>query len=164
MLTIRPAQPSDAGTVIELIRGLADYMKETDTIDITTEDIVRYGFGDNPIYHCLICLKDDVPTGFALYFYTFSPLKGKPVIFLECFFIRPEYRRQGIGRALMTRLAEIAVRDGCICFEWIVLDWNTPAIEFYESMGGYHLPGMVPYRMDSGDMATLIEKSESDKR
>jgi GNAT superfamily N-acetyltransferase len=164
MLTIRPARQDDAETIIVLIRELAEYVKESDTIDITTENIVRYGFGDNPIFHCLICLKDDVPAGFALYFNTFSPIKGKPVIFLECFFIRPEHRRQGIGRALMTRLADIAVRDGCVCFEWIVPDWNTPAIEFYESLGGHHLPGMVPYCMDSGDMTALVKKTESDKK
>ena len=164
MLTIRPARQDDAEAIIELIRELAEYVKESDTIDITSDDIIKYGFGDNPIFHCLICLKDDVPVGFALYFYTFSPLKGKPVIFLECFYICPEYRRRGIGRALMTRLAETAVRDGCVCFEWIVPDWNNPAIDFYRSLGGYHLPGMVPYRMDSGDMTALVKRSESDKK
>jgi ribosomal protein S18 acetylase RimI-like enzyme len=160
MLTIRPATPDDAETIIDLIRELAEYVKESDTIDITTDDIIQYGFEDNPIFHCLLCLCNDVPAGFALYFHTFSPTKGKPVIFLECFFIRPDYRRRGIGRALMSRLAEIAVRKGFVCFEWIVPEWNTPAIEFYRSLGGCHLSGMLPYRMDLEDMKTLANHED----
>jgi len=164
MLSIRPAQPSDAETIIDLIRGLAEYEKEPDAVKTTAEDIIRYGSGDRPVFHCLMCLWDDEPVGFALYFHTYSTWEGKPGIFLEDIFIRPEYRRYGIGKAVMIRLAEIAGETGCSRFEWNVLDWNTPAIEFYESLGGYHLSEWLPYRMDPEDVKKLATQGDSGKK
>ena len=161
MLTIRPAGPDDAEIILALIRELAEYEREPDAVRATAEDIIRYGFGDKPTFHCLMCLWDGAPAGFALYFYTYSTWEGKPGIFLEDIFIRPEYRRHGIGKAVMIRLAEIAVREGCARFEWNVLDWNTPAVRFYESLGGYHLSEWLPYRMDPEDVKNLAEQGGS---
>ena len=160
MLTIRPARPDDAEAIIDLIRGLAAFEREPDAVKITAEDIIRYGFGENPKFHFLMCLWDDVPAGFALYYYTYSTWEGKPGIFLEDIFIHPEYRRRGIGKKVMVRLAETAVREGCARFEWNVLDWNTPAIDFYESLGGYHLSEWLPYRMDPEDVKKLAEQAD----
>jgi GNAT superfamily N-acetyltransferase len=164
MLTIRQAKQDDAETIIELIKGLAEYEKEPDAVRASAEDIIRYGFGDRPVFQCLMCLWDDAPVGFALYFHTYSTWEGKPGIFLEDLFIHPEYRRHGIGKALMIRLAEIAVEEGCARFEWNVLDWNTPAIEFYKSLGGYHLSEWLPYRMDPADVKNLSKQGDSEKK
>ena len=164
MLIIRPAEPDDAETIIELIRELAEYEKEPDAVRATAEDIIQYGFGKRPMFHCMICLWDGAPAGFALYFYTYSTWEGKPGIFLEDIFIRPEYRRLGIGKAVVIRLAEIAVRDGCARFEWNVLDWNAPAIRFYESLGGYHLSQWLPYRMDPEDVRLLAGQADPVKK
>jgi len=164
MLTIRPARADDAEAIIDMIKGLAEYEREPDAVKTTAEDIIRYGFGDMPAFHCLMCLWDDTPVGFALYFFTYSTWEGKPGIFLEDIFIRPEYRRYGAGKALMIRLAKIAVEEGCARFEWNVLDWNSPAIEFYESLGGYHLAEWLPYRMDPTDVKNLAKQGDSKKK
>lgn len=162
MLIIRPATPDDAETIIEMITELAEYEREPDAVRATAEDIITYGFGDRPKFHCLMCLWDGAPAGFALYYYTYSTWEGKPGIFLEDIFIRPEYRRHGIGKAVMIRLADIAVGEGCARFEWNVLDWNTPAIRFYESLGGYHLSEWLPYRMDPENVKTLSKRADSE--
>ena len=135
MLTIRAATPNDVPEILKLIRELAEYEKLADLVVITAADIRRDGFSERPLFHVLIAEWDGQPAGYALYFYNYSTFRGRPGLFLEDLFVRPQFRRKGIGKALLLHLAKVAVEKGCARFEWQVLDWNTPSIEFYKSLG-----------------------------
>ena len=100
---------------------------------------VRDGFGPNPFYFCLIAEHDGAPAGFAFYFFNYSTWMGRPGLYLEDLFVHPEFRGMGIGKALLQRVAAIAVEKGCLRLQWEVLDWNTPAIDFYRAMGAEFL-------------------------
>ena len=132
---IRRGTRRDAATIVRLIRGLADYEKLSHEAKATVADIRRDGFGRRRYFETLICFRGREPIGFALYFFTYSTFVGRPSIWLEDLFVVPEARGIGAGRALLTELARIAVRRGCGRLEWTVLDWNTPSIRFYESLG-----------------------------
>ena len=133
--TIRPATAADAATILSFIRALAKYERAPDAVAATEADLLRDGFGDQPYYSCLIAEQDRVPAGFAFFFYDYSTWLGRPGIYLEDLFVHPEFRGLGIGRALLQRVAAIAVEKGCARLKWQVLDWNTPAIDFYRAMG-----------------------------
>jgi GNAT superfamily N-acetyltransferase len=133
--TIRPATPDDVETILDFIRKLAIYEREPDAVTATTEDLRLHGFGENPYFHCLICEQDDLPVGFALYFFDYSTWLGRPGLYLEDVFVDPPFRGMGFGKALLEELAKIAIKKGCARMKWEVLDWNTPAIDFYQSMG-----------------------------
>ena len=139
MLTIRPATPADVPQILSFIRDLATYEREPNAVLATEADLLRDGFGPTPRFHCLIADLQQachpVPAGFALYFYNYSTWRGHHGIHVEDLFVRPEHRGQGIGKALLTRIAAIAVEQGCHRLQWDVLEWNTPAIGFYEQMG-----------------------------
>lgn len=134
-LDIRPATSDDAGTILNFIRALAAYEREPDAVQATEADLLHHGFGQNPYYACLIAEWDGIPAGFALYFFDYSTWLGKPGLYLEDIFVHPEFRGRGIGKALLQRLAAVALEKGCARMKWEVLDWNTPAIEFYSAMG-----------------------------
>jgi len=155
MLHIRAAQPEDVGTILELIRGLAEYEHEPQAAQATEEDLLRDGFGSVPRFHCVIADWDGTPAGFALYFYNYSTWKGRAGIFLEDIFVWPQYRRNGIGKALLLHLARIAVAEHCGRYEWMVLDWNTPAIEFYEALGAKQMKEWLPMRVEGGALLDL---------
>jgi GNAT superfamily N-acetyltransferase len=133
--TIRPATPADAGTILHFIRALAKYERAPDAVMATEQDLLRDGFRDQPYFSCLIAEQDGVPAGFAFYFYDYSTWLGRPGIYLEDIFVHPEFRGLGIGKALLQRVAAIALEKGCARLKWQVLDWNTPAIDFYRAMG-----------------------------
>ena len=133
--TIRPATPADAGTILTFIRALAKYERAPESVVATEEDLLRDGFGDQPYYSCLIADQDGVPAGFAFYFYDYSTWLGRPGIYLEDIFVHPEFRGLGIGKALLQRVAAIALEKRCARLKWQVLDWNIPAIDFYRAMG-----------------------------
>ena len=135
MLTIRAATPSDIPDILKLIRELAEYEKLADQVVITADDIRRDAFSERPLFHVLMAEWDGEPAGYALYFHNYSTFRGRPGIFLEDLFVRPQVRKKGIGKALLIHLAKIAVEKRCARFEWQVLDWNTPSIEFYKSLG-----------------------------
>lgn len=135
MLTIRPAEEKDAALMLELIHALAVYEREPDAVSATEQDILRDGFGPSPKFRCVIAEWDSQPAGFAFWFYNYSTWQGRPGLYLEDLFVKPEFRGKGIGKALLLHLAKVAVAENCGRFEWSVLDWNTPAIEFYESLG-----------------------------
>jgi GNAT superfamily N-acetyltransferase len=158
MLRIRTAQPADAGTIVKLIRGLAEYEREPQAAKATEEDILRDGFGAQPRFHCLIAEWQGEPVGFALYFYNYSTWKGRPGIFLEDVFVWPEFRGRGIGKALLLHLARIAVTEKCGRYEWMVLDWNTPAIEFYEALGAKLMKEWLPMRVEGEALLALAKK------
>ena len=134
MLKIRPATEEDVELILQFIRDLAAYEREPDAAVATPEDIIRDGFGGNPKFRVLIAEWDGVPAGFAFYFYNYSTWLGKPGLFLEDLFVKPEMRGKGIGKALLAELAKIAKAENCYGMKWEVLDWNQPAIDFYESL------------------------------
>jgi GNAT superfamily N-acetyltransferase len=133
-VTIRPATPADIPEILAFIRALAAYERAPDAVTATEADLLRDGFGPNPYFFCLIAELDGCPAGFAFYFFDYSTWLARPGIYLEDIFVHPEFRGQGIGKALMRRVAAIAVEKGCARLKWQVLDWNTPAIDFYHSM------------------------------
>ena len=139
MLNIRPATPADVPQILAFIRDLAAYEREPDAVHATEADLLRDGFGPTPRFYCLIAeLKQAchyVPAGFALYFYNYSTWRGHHGIHIEDLFVRPEYRGKGIGKLLLTHIAAIAVEQGCHRLQWDVLEWNAPAIGFYEQLG-----------------------------
>jgi GNAT superfamily N-acetyltransferase len=137
--TIRTATAADAAQILAFIRALAAYEREPDAVTATVADLLRDGFGPNPFYFCLIAESDGQPAGFALYFFNYSTWKGRPGLYLEDIFVEPAFRGRGIGRALLERVAAIAVEKNCPRLQWEVLDWNTPAIEFYRAMGAEFL-------------------------
>jgi GNAT superfamily N-acetyltransferase len=158
MLVIRKAQPQDVGTILNLIRGLAEYERAPDAAKATEADLLRDGFGTDPKFHCVIADWQGAPVGFALYFYNYSTWKGRPGIFLEDLFVWPEYRGKGIGKALLLHLAKIAVAENCGRYEWNVLDWNTPAIEFYEGLGAVRMSEWLPMRIEGDALLELARK------
>ena len=159
MLQIRAAKPEDVGTILELIRGLAEYEHQPQAAQATEEDLLRDGFGPNPRFHCVIAEWDSAAAGFALYFYNYSTWKGRPGIFLEDIFVWPQYRGKGIGKALLLHLARTAVAENCGRYEWLVLDWNTPAIDFYEALGAKRMKEWLPMRVDGNALLELARKS-----
>ncbi len=139
MFAIRAALASDVPPVLELIRDLATYEREPHAVVATEADLLRDGFGERPFFYCLIAEEDGVPAGFAFYFFNYSTWRGRPGIHLEDLFVRPAFRGRGIGKALLIRVAEFAVANGCVRFQWDVLDWNQTAIDFYHSLGAKFL-------------------------
>jgi len=137
--TIRTATPADVPQILEFVRALATYEREPDAVIATEADLLRDGFGPNPFYFCLIAEKDNQPAGFAFYFFNYSTWVGRPGIYLEDIFVHPEFRGLGIGKALLQHVAVIALEKGCKRLQWAVLDWNTPAIDFYRAMGAEFL-------------------------
>jgi GNAT superfamily N-acetyltransferase len=137
--TIRNATADDVPEILVFIRALAAYEREPDAVTATEADLLRDGFGPNPFYFCLIAEHDGRPAGFALYFFNYSTWVGRPGLYLEDIFVHPHLRGLGIGKALLQHVALIAVEKGCPRLQWEVLDWNTPAIEFYAAMGAEFL-------------------------
>ncbi len=137
--TIRTATEADVPQILDFIRALAVFERAPDAVTATEAGLLRDGFGPNPIYYCLIADHDGQPAGFALYFYNYSTWMGRPGIYLEDLFVHPEFRGKGIGKALLQQVAAVAVQKGCQRLQWEVLDWNTPAIDFYKAMGAEFL-------------------------
>jgi GNAT superfamily N-acetyltransferase len=139
MLTIRPATSADVPQILTFIRALATYEREPDAVHATEADLLRDGFGPTKRFHCLIAEiaegSTTTPAGFALYFHNYSTWRGHHGIHIEDLFVQPEHRGKGIGKALLTRVAAIAHAEGCSRLQWDVLEWNTPAIGFYEQLG-----------------------------
>lgn len=134
---IRPATADDTPLILSFIRALADYEKLS--ADVTADEAqlraTLFPADGAPVAHCVIAFADGAPAGFALYFFNYSTFLAKPGLYLEDLFVKPELRGQGIGKALLLHLAKFANARGCGRMEWSVLDWNQPAIEFYESLG-----------------------------
>jgi GNAT superfamily N-acetyltransferase len=137
--TIRPATAADVPQILAFVRALAAFEREPDAAVATEADLLRDGFGPNPFYFCLIAEYDGQPAGFALYFFNYSTWTGRPGLYLEDLFVQPTFRGLGIGKALLQRVAAIAVETHCPRLQWEVLDWNTPAIDFYRAMGAEFL-------------------------
>jgi GNAT superfamily N-acetyltransferase len=134
-ITIRAARSGDAGLVLAFVRELAEYERLLDSVDATEELIAQALFGPNARVNCEIAEWDGEAAGFALWFSNFSSFRGRHGLYLEDLFVRPAFRRKGIGRALFVHLAGRCVAEGWARFEWAVLDWNKPSIDFYQAMG-----------------------------
>lgn len=134
-LVLRDAVPSDAASIVTLVRELALYEKEPDAAVLTEADILRDGFGPEPYFRCIMAEWDGQIAGFALYFFQYSTWEGRPALYLEDLFVREPFRKRGIGAALFQRLAQIALDRSCTRFQWECLDWNQPSLDFYEKAG-----------------------------
>jgi GNAT superfamily N-acetyltransferase len=146
-LRIEPALESDVPVILSFIRKLAEYEKLSHMVVATEENIREHVFGPNPVAEVLLAYWDDEPVGFALYLRNFSTFLGRAGIYLEDLFVEPARRGKGIGKALLVRLAKIAVERGYGRLEWAVLDWNQPSIEFYRSLGAIPLDEWTAYRL-----------------
>ena len=160
MTTIRAATPADVPVIGALIRELAVYEKLADQAVATDDDLRTHLFGPRPAAEVLVAMADGAVVGFALYFTSFSTFLGKPGLYLEDLFVLPAARGRGLGKALMIELAGIAVARGYGRFEWSVLDWNTPAIEFYRALGATPMDGWTVQRV-TGDALTLLAAQQS---
>ena len=154
-LRIAPAIESDIPIILSFIRKLAEYEKLSDLVVATEAHIREHVFGVNPVAEVLLAYWEGEPVGFALYLRNFSTFLGQAGIYLEDLFVDPEHRRKGIGKALLIRLAKIAVERGYGRLEWSVLDWNAPSIEFYRSLGAVPLDDWTAYRL-TGDALTHL--------
>ncbi|MBL39459.1 MAG: GNAT family N-acetyltransferase [Xanthomonadales bacterium] len=148
-LTIRPAGPDDIDELLALIHELAVYEKAPESAVATPELLHRALFGERPTAEAVIAEWEGKPAGFALYFHNFSTWLGKPGLYLEDLFVRESMRGKGIGKALLLHLAGIARDRGCGRMEWSVLDWNTPAIDFYKALGAEPMDEWTVYRLDA---------------
>jgi GNAT superfamily N-acetyltransferase len=146
-LSIQPAKESDVPVILDFIRKLAQYEKLSHEL-IATEDLLRrHLFGKDPAAYAAIATLDSKPAGFALWFSTFSTFLGKPGIWLEDLFVLPEYRRHGIGLALLRWVAKLAIDRDCGRIEWSVLDWNEPALNFYRKLGAVPMSDWTTQRL-----------------
>jgi GNAT superfamily N-acetyltransferase len=148
-LTIRFAVPSDAGTILGFIRGLAAYERAADAVRVTGSEIREQMASSDPPFECLLAEYESEAVGFALFFRNYSTWTGRCGLYLEDLFVREEYRGRGVGGALMRRLREIAVQRGWERMDWTVLDWNTSAQNFYREQGGYPLDRWIGWRLDN---------------
>lgn len=146
-LKIRPAAENDAGTILSLIKELADYENLSQEVVATLDDIRRYLFGPHPVAEAVIGEYEGVAVSFALFFYNFSTFIGKPGIYLEDLYVKPEYRRLGFGRQMLAHIAGLAKERNCGRFEWSVLDWNKPAIRTYDRLNAKPMKEWILYRL-----------------
>jgi len=159
--TIRSATPADIPQILTFIRALAAYEREPDAVTATEAGLLRDGFGPNPFYCCLMAEHEGRPAGFALYFFNYSTWMGRPGIYLEDIFVEPEFRGLGIGKALLKQVAAVAVEKNCPRLQWEVLDWNTPAIEFYRAMGAEFLDEWRNVRISGEALERLAGNAEA---
>lgn len=152
---IRHATPADIPLILELIRELAEYEKLAHEARARAEDIEAHLFGPRPYAEAVIAEDDGQPAGFALFFHNYSTFHGKPGLYLEDLFVRPQLRGRGIGKRLIAHLAALAVERDCARFEWSVLDWNTPAIDFYRSIGARPMDEWTVQRLDGEALHAL---------
>ena len=156
-LHIAPATPDDVPTLMALIRGLAEYEKLTHQLSMTPAALGEHLFGPRQYAEAVIARVDGEPVGYALWFHTYSTFLAKPGLYLEDLFVVPEHRSCGVGRALMRYVAGVARERRCGRFEWSVLDWNEPAINFYRKVGADILSDWRVCRMGEGGIARLAD-------
>ena len=157
---IRSARVEDVPIILQLIRDLATYERAPNEVTATEEQLVDVLFGEKPVAEVLLAFEGKSPVGFAVFFYNFSTWLGRPGLYLEDLFVKPEKRGRGYGRALLVDLARIARDRGCGRMEWAVLDWNEPAIKFYHALGAKPMEEWTVFRLKRDGIAELA-KSES---
>jgi GNAT superfamily N-acetyltransferase len=157
--TMRAATAADVVAIHALVRDLAIYEKLEHLLVSTPEDFQRELFGPDARIECVMAKENEVAVGFALFFHNFSTFLGRKGLYLEDLFVKPECRGKGYGKALLVKLAQIAVERNCGRFEWSVLDWNTPSIEFYEAMGATVMPEWRIVRAAGSALTTMAALS-----
>ena len=154
-IAIRPATKADAATIFGLIRELAEYEKLAHEVVATEETIARNLFGPRAYAECLIAEIDSKPVGFALFFHNFSTFLGKPGLYLEDLYVKPEFRNAGLGMKFFRELAKIALERDCGRMEWWVLDWNEPALAFYKKLGAEPMSDWTVQRLSRMEIEKL---------
>jgi GNAT superfamily N-acetyltransferase len=161
MLSIRPATSKDAALIVQFVRDLAEYERDPKAAVATEADFLRDGFGADPKFHVVFAEWHGKPAGFAFYFYNYSTWQGRPGLYLEDLFVKPEFRGKGIGKALLLHLAKVAVENNCGRYQWQVLDWNEPAIKFYESLGAEMMKEWLTMRVDDDGLKKLARMAKT---
>ncbi len=154
---IRAATPEDAALLHELVTALAVYEREPHAVKATVEDLRASLFDEGATAHALVCEQDGEAVGFAVYFFNYSTWLGRNGIYLEDLYVSPEHRGCGAGKALLQHIARLAVTQGCGRFEWSVLDWNTPAIDFYRAAGALPQDEWTVYRLQGDALRRFAE-------
>ncbi|NVJ61719.1 MAG: GNAT family N-acetyltransferase [Gammaproteobacteria bacterium] len=157
-ITIRKAKQSDCEQILSFIKGLAEYEKLANEVTANEQLLKDTLFSEKPVAFVLIAELDGKPAGFALYFYNYSTFLAKPGIYLEDLFVDPKYRGKKVGKSLLVKLAQIAVEEDLGRFEWSVLDWNEPAINFYRAMGAIGMDGWTVQRVSGESLKQLAQK------
>ena len=155
--TIRPATVADLPVILKLIRALADYERASNEVVATEEILGETLFGKRPAAEVLLLFEDGAAAGFALFFHNFSTWIGRPGLYLEDLFVRPEHRGKGYGRALLIELAKIARGRNCGRLEWAVLNWNEPAIQFYQKLGAKPMHEWTVFRLTRDEIVRLAD-------
>src|SRR5437016_2213842 len=158
---IRQARAGDVPVILELIRDLATYERAPDEVTATEEQLVDVLFGERPAAEVLLAFERESPVGFALFFHNFSTWLGRPGLYLEDLFVKPEKRGKGYGRALLVELAKIARDRGCGRMEWAVLNWNEPAIKFYRALGAKPMDEWTVFRLTPEEIAKLADAADT---
>jgi len=158
---IRPATEADVPQILRFIRELAEYEKLAHEVQATETQLGQQLFGPRPAAECLIAELDGKPAGFALFFHNFSTFLAKPGLYLEDLYVKPELRSKGVGRKLLAHLAALALSRGCGRFEWAVLDWNAPAIRFYQSLGAQMMESWKINRMTGEPLERLAAEAKA---
>ena len=160
--SIRAAEPRDLEAIVRLIAGLAEFERLSHLLEVTPETLHPHLFGARPVAEALVVQRGEKLVAFALFFNNFSTFLGRPGLYLEDLFVEPEHRGEGIGAALLTRLAQLAVERGCGRFEWSVLDWNESAIRFYERLGATVMPDWRICRVTGDALAAFAARGGGD--
>jgi GNAT superfamily N-acetyltransferase len=160
---IRPAHVEDVPTILELIRDLATYERAPHEVTATEEQLTDVLFGERPAAEVLLAFEGQSPVGFAVFFYNFSTWLGRPGLYLEDLFVKPDKRGKGYGRALLVELAKIARDRECGRMEWAVLDWNEPAIKFYRALGAKLMDEWTVFRLTRNGIAKLADSRRVDQ-
>jgi len=158
---IRPAKAADVPVILELIRALATYERAPNEVTATEDGLNKVLFGEKPAAEVLLAFENETAVGFAVFFHNFSTWLGRPGLYLEDLFVRPEDRGKGYGRALLIHLAKIARDRGCGRMEWAVLDWNDPAIQFYHKLGAKPMDEWTVFRLTRDGIKRLAESSST---
>ena len=158
MPVIRKATRADVPAILALVKELAAYEREPDAVIAGEADLLRDGFGESPAFHVLVAVEDAAVIGFAFYFFSYSTWVGRRCLYLEDLFVQPAHRGNGAGIALMAALAKEAIAQDCRRFVWQVLDWNDPAIAFYERLGAKVLREWLTVRLEGDALASLANR------
>lgn len=160
MLSIRAATVNDVPLLAAMIRELAEFERELHLVVMTEQNLARDGFGPHPKFRAVVAEWNGRPAGYALFFGFYSTWEGRPGLFLEDLYVRPEFRSCGIGKALLGHVARTAREENCYSVRWEVLDWNQPAIKFYESLGAVFLDQWRSVLICDEAMRRLAEKPQ----
>jgi len=161
-ILLRFAKENDIALILNFIKGLAEYENLSDMVKITEADLKKYIF-ENKLIEVIIGEYDGIPAGYTLFFHNFSTFLGKPGIFIEDIYVRPEFRGKGLGKIFFSFIAKIAVERNCGRLEWACLDWNKPSIEFYKKQGAYPLDEWTIYRVTGDEITNLAENRSFNK-